>query len=87
MEARGDKICLKGIHGKYCRAYPEGYFRCDSEWASTWEEFRVECHGFKVAIKGVHDKYVRAYPDGTIRCDSDWPSTWEEFCISANNSW
>ena len=78
------EISLKGVHGKYLSATPEGRVEWDDDVAHVGEYFRVEQRqNGKVALKGAFDMYVSAQPDGSVEINRREapPGGWEEFTV------
>ena len=78
------EISLKGVHGKYLSAQPDGRAEWNRDHASIWEYFHLEKRqGGKVALKGAHGMYVSAQPDGSVQINRREapPGGWEEFTV------
>ena len=66
----GGKIALKGIHGMYVSAQPDGSVQINRRAAPPggWEEFTVEERGNNViCLKSYHGKY--------LECTTGWHGT------------
>ena len=71
---QGGKITLKGAHGMYVSAQPDGSVQINREVAppNGWEEFSVEDRGNNVVcLKSCHGKYLSAQQDGTAQWNRD----------------
>ena len=78
------EISLKGVHGKYLSATPEGRVLWNSDVAHVGEYFRVEQRqNGKIALRSAFDMYVSAQPDGRVECNRREapPGGWEEFTV------
>jgi hypothetical protein len=78
------EISLKGIHGKYLSATPEGRVLWNSDVAHVGEYFRVEQRqNGKIALRSAFDMYLSAQPDGRMECNRREapPGGWEEFTV------
>lgn len=78
------EISLKGVHGKYLSATPEGRVLWNSDVANVGEYFRVEQRqNGKIALRGPFDMYVSAQPDGSVQINRREapPGGWEEFTV------
>ncbi|MEL7423354.1 MAG: LamG-like jellyroll fold domain-containing protein [Bacteroidota bacterium] len=79
------ELGLKGAHGTYISAQPDGSLTCDRSWRRAWEIFTVEEQDGKVGFKSAHGKYISAQPDGSITCDRDRLRGWELFTREEQN--
>ncbi len=80
---RGE-ISVKGVHGKYLSATPEGRVLWNSDVAHVGEYFRVEQReNGKIALRSAFDMYLSAQPDGRMECNRREapPGGWEEFTV------
>ncbi|MEC7065258.1 MAG: hypothetical protein VXX05_03970, partial [Candidatus Thermoplasmatota archaeon] len=78
------EISLKGVHGKYLSATPEGRVLWNTDVAHVGEYFRVEQRqNGKIALRSAFDMYVSAQPDGSVKINSREapPGGWEEFTV------
>ena len=76
------EISLKGVHGKYLSATPEGRAVWDDDVAHLGEYFRVEQRqNGKIALKGAFDMYVSAQLDGSVEINRREALEWEEFTV------
>ena len=78
------EISLKGVHGKYLSATPEGRVLWNTDVAHVGEYFRVEQRqNGKIALRSAFDMYLSAQPDGRMECNRREapPGGWEEFTI------
>ena len=78
------EISLKGVHGKYLSATPEGRVLWNTDVAHVGEYFRVEQRqNGKIALRSAFDMYVSAQPDGRVECNRREapPGGWEEFTV------
>ena len=78
------EISLKGMHGKYLSATPEGRVLWNSDVAHVGEYFRVEQRqNGKIALRSAFDMYLSAQPDGRMECNRREapPGGWEEFAV------
>ncbi len=78
------EISLKGVHGKYLSAQPDGRAEWNGDHASDWEHFHLEKRqGGKIALKGAHGMYVSAQTNGTVQINRREapPGGWEEFTV------
>jgi len=78
------EISLKGVHGKYLSAQPDGRAEWNRDHASDWEHFHLEKRqGGKIALKGAHGMYVSAQTNGTVQINRREapPGGWEEFTV------
>ena len=76
------EISLKGVHGKYLSATPEGRVVWDDDVAHVGEYFRVEQRqNGKIALKGAFDMYVSAQLDGSVEVNRREALEWEEFTV------
>ena len=78
------EISLKGVHGKYLSATPEGRVLWNTDVAHAGEYFRVEQRqNGKIALRSAFDMYVSAQPDGRVECNRREapPGGWEEFTV------
>ncbi|MDP6856384.1 MAG: hypothetical protein QGH13_02495 [Candidatus Thalassarchaeaceae archaeon] len=78
------EISLKGVHGKYLSATPEGRVLWNTDVVHVGEYFRVEQRqNGKIALRGPFDMYVSAQPDGSVKINSREapPGGWEEFTV------
>ena len=76
------EISLKGVHGKYLSATPEGRVVWDDDVAHVGEYFRVEQRqNGKIALKGAFDMYVSAQLDGSVEINRREALAWEEFTV------
>ena len=85
----GAKIALKGVHGKYLSAQPDGRAEWNRDIANEWEYFHLEKRqGGKIALKGAHSMYVSAQPDGSVQINRREapPGGWEEFTVELRDN-
>ena len=78
------EISLKGVHGKYLSATPEGRVLWNTDVAHVGEYFRVEQRqNGKIALRSAFDMYLSAQPDGRMECNRREapPGGWEEFTV------
>ena len=78
------EISLKGVHGKYLSATPEGRVLWNTDVVHVGEYFRVEQRqNGKIALMGAFDMYVSAQPDGSVEINRREapPGGWEEFTV------
>ena len=80
------KITLKGTHGMYVSAQPDGSVQINRREAPLggWEEFTVEERGNNIiCLKSCHGKYLSAQQNGTVQWNRDHAPRggWEEFNI------
>ena len=83
---QGGKIALKGVHGMYVSAQPDGSVQINRRAAPSggWEEFTVEDRGNNVVcLKSCHGKYLSAQQNGTAQWNRDHAPRggWEEIQI------
>ena len=78
------EVALRGVHGKYLSATPDGRLLWSSDVAHLGEYFRVEQRqNGKIALMSAFDMYVSAQPDGRVECNRREapPGGWEEFTV------
>ena len=76
------EISLKGVHGKYLSATPEGRVLWNTDVAHVGEYFRVEQRqNGKIALRSAFDMYVSAQPDGSVEINRREAYAWEEFTV------
>ena len=78
------ELSLKGVHGMYLSATPDGRVLWNSDVAHVGEYFRVEQRqNGKIALRSAFDMYVSAQPDGRVECNRREapPGGWEEFTV------
>ena len=78
------EIALRGVHGKYLSATPDGRLLWSYDVAHLGEYFRVEQRqNGKIALMSAFDMYVSAQPDGRVECNRREapPGGWEEFTV------
>jgi len=76
------EISLKGVHGKYLSATPEGRVVWDDDVAHVGEYFRVEQRqNGKIALKSAFDMYMSAQLDGSVEINRREALEWEEFTV------
>ena len=81
----GAEIALRGVHGKYLSATPEGRVLWNTDVAHVGEYFRVEQRqNGKIALRSAFDMYVSAQPEGHVECNRPEapPGGWEDFDIA-----
>ena len=78
------EISLKGVHGKYLSATPEGRVLWNSDVAHVGEYFRMEQRqNGKITLMSAFDMYLSAQPDGRVEINRREapPGGWEEFTV------
>lgn len=88
----GGTIQLRGHHGKWLVAEPDGRLDANRGAAGPWETFTIiragasqhtshVAYGDIIALRSAHGKYVVAEPDGQAHANRDAIGPWEKFVV------
>lgn len=78
-------ISLRGAHGKFVVAEPDGRAYANRAAAGPWERFAMLSNADgTVSFRGAHGKYLVAEADGTVNANRNAVGPWEKFALIRN---